>query len=48
MPDALDSSQLEEILNYLTDGLGGDWLLTGGSLVRLNFDADRGSAFFKP
>jgi hypothetical protein len=30
----MDEKTLEEILRYLLDDLGGDWLLTGGSLVR--------------
>lgn len=40
---ALDSRVVDEILAYLCDDLGGDWLLTGGALVRLEFDAERGT-----
>ena len=39
----MDAKTLEEILSFLSDDLGGDWLLTGGSLVRLVFDASRGT-----
>ncbi len=39
----MESKTLAEILGYLCDELGGDWLLTGGSLVRLEFDATRGT-----
>ncbi len=37
----METQAVEEILNYLCEELGGDWLLTGGSLVRLSFDASR-------
>jgi hypothetical protein len=39
----MDSKQLEDILTYLCEELGGDWLLTGGALVRHEFDAQRGT-----
>lgn len=39
----MEAKTLEEILSYLTDTLGGDWLLAGGALVRLSFDASRGT-----
>lgn len=39
----IDVKQLEEVMTYLCEELGGDWLLTGGALVRLNFDASRGT-----
>ncbi|MCM2276711.1 MAG: hypothetical protein NDJ89_01385 [Oligoflexia bacterium] len=39
----METRALEEILDYLCNDLGGDWLLTGGSLVRLEFDAGRGT-----
>jgi hypothetical protein len=39
----MESKTLDEILNYLCESIGGDWLLTGGSLVRLSFDASRGT-----
>lgn len=39
----MDSLTIETILDYLRNELGGDWLLTGGSLVRLSFDASRGT-----
>lgn len=39
----MDTKQIDEILTYLTDQLGGDWLLAGGSLVRLVFDGSRGT-----
>jgi hypothetical protein len=39
----MDSKRLDEILAYLCEDLGGDWLLTGGALVRHEFDASRGA-----
>jgi hypothetical protein len=39
----MEAKTIQDILTYLTDDLGGDWLLTGGSLVRLNFDDTRGT-----
>jgi hypothetical protein len=39
----IESKTLQEVLTYLKDELGGDWLLTGGSLVRLGFDSSRGT-----
>ena len=39
----MEAKQLDEIVDYLLNELGGDWLLTGGSLVRLSFDANRGT-----
>ncbi|MGZ3688606.1 MAG: hypothetical protein ACXWP5_09775 [Bdellovibrionota bacterium] len=39
----MDSTTLDQILEYLCDELGGDWFLTGGALVRLSFDATRGT-----
>ena len=38
---SVDAKFLEEILETLTDTVGGDWLLAGGSLVRLVFDDTR-------
>lgn len=38
-----DSTKIAEVLTYLCDEVGGDWLLAGGSLVCLKFDADRGT-----
>jgi len=40
---SLDLEKTEEIVDFLTNHLGGDWLLTGGSLVRLKFDVSRGT-----
>lgn len=39
----IKSKQLDEILSFLVEELGGDWLLTGGALVCLNFDESRGT-----
>ena len=39
----MDIHQIDSILKFLCDELGGDWFLTGGSLVRLEFDAQRGT-----
>ena len=39
----MEVKDVEEILDYLANTLGGDWLLTGGALVRLSFDASRGT-----
>lgn len=39
----MDTKTINEILGYLCETLGGDWLLTGGSLVRLGFDGNRGT-----
>ncbi|MDR3608289.1 MAG: hypothetical protein P4M08_13040 [Oligoflexia bacterium] len=39
----LSSKALDEIIAYLCDEIGGDWLLAGGALVRLEFDAERGT-----
>jgi hypothetical protein len=39
----MESKTIDEILNYLCEELGGEWLITGGSLVRLSFDAQRGT-----
>lgn len=39
----METKTIEEILSYLCEELGGDWFLTGGALVRLIFDADRGT-----
>ncbi len=38
---AIESKFLTDVLTYLTETVGGDWLLTGGSLVRLEFDDTR-------
>jgi hypothetical protein len=32
----MEAKLLEQILTYLCDELGGEWLLTGGSLVRID------------
>lgn len=37
------TEQAKEILRFLCDDLGGDWLLIGGTLVRLYFDSIRGT-----
>lgn len=34
---------IREVLSYLCTDLGGDWFLTGGSLVWLKFDSTRGT-----
>ncbi len=39
----MEASTQEEILRYLLDEVGGDWFLTGGGLVRMSFDASRGT-----
>jgi hypothetical protein len=39
----MENEKVESVLRYLCDTLGGDWLLAGGSLVRLIFDARRGT-----
>jgi len=39
----LDTVKTKEVLTYLCEELGGDWFLTGGTLVRLQFDASRGT-----
>lgn len=39
----MESKTIEEVLAFLCENLGGDWLLTGGALVRLNFDENRGT-----
>lgn len=39
----LDQPVVDEILTYLCEELGGDWLITGGTLVRLEFDSNRGT-----
>ena len=39
----IEAKLLEEIIEFLCEKLGGEWLLTGGSLVRLSFDATRGT-----
>ena len=39
----MDTHQIDSILTFLCEELGGDWFLTGGSLVRLKFDAHRGT-----
>ena len=39
----MDTLKIEEILTFLCEVLGGDWFLTGGALVRLNFDDTRGT-----
>ena len=39
----MEASTQEEILRYLLDEVGGDWFLTGGGLVRMSFDAARGT-----
>ena len=39
----MDTSDIEKILNYLCQELGGEWLIAGGSLVRLAFDSSRGT-----
>ncbi|MBS1960844.1 MAG: hypothetical protein JST04_01405 [Bdellovibrionales bacterium] len=39
----MEPQTIEEILAHLIEEIGGDWLLAGGALVRLNFDADRGT-----
>lgn len=37
----IEANRTQEILKYLCNELGGDWLLTGGALVRLKFDGNR-------
>jgi hypothetical protein len=37
----MNTNFVDETLNYLCNELGGDWLLTGGSLVKLLFDQAR-------
>lgn len=44
----MESKTLNEVLDYLGNELGGDWLLAGGSLVRLKFDATRGTEDMDP
>jgi hypothetical protein len=39
----MEATTLEKFLQYLIDDIGGDWLLAGGSLVRLIFDETRGA-----
>jgi hypothetical protein len=39
----MESKTIDGVLTYLCEELGGDWFLTGGTLVRLNFDASRGT-----
>ncbi len=39
----MDSQRIDEILDYLVNDLGGDWFLTGGALVRIAFDPERGT-----
>lgn len=39
----MDATRLQQILDYLCDELGGDWLIVGGALVRLLFDGTRGT-----
>jgi len=39
----MDEQTLEKLLKNLVDEVGGDWLLAGGALVRLVFDANRGT-----
>ena len=40
---SIEATELEKIIKFLTDELGGDWFLTGGSLVKLAFDQSRGT-----
>ena len=39
----MDSTTLEKLLTHLIDEVGGDWLVAGGTLVRLIFDSSRGT-----
>jgi hypothetical protein len=39
----MDEQTLEKLLANLVDEVGGDWMLAGGALVRLVFDANRGT-----
>lgn len=39
----MDTNKLQSVLDYLCKEVGGDWLLAGGALVRLKFDASRGT-----
>jgi len=39
----MDEVIIKEVVAYLCNDLGGDWFLTGGSLVRLKFDDTRGT-----
>ncbi len=39
----MNASQVQKIVDYLADELGGDWFLTGGALVQLAFNPDRGT-----
>jgi hypothetical protein len=40
---SVEAGQWAAISEHLCENLGGDWLLTGGTLVRLLFDAGRGT-----
>jgi hypothetical protein len=39
----MNASQVQKIVDYLTNDLGGDWFLTGGALVQLIFNPARGT-----
>lgn len=39
----MNASQVQKIVDYLADDLGGDWFLTGGALVQLAFNPTRGT-----
>lgn len=43
MKTGLDLTKIQRLLDKVCQEIGGDWLLTGGSLVSLRFDSSRGT-----
>lgn len=39
----METAKLTQMLDILCQEIGGDWLLTGGSLVRFDIDPARGT-----
>lgn len=39
----METKEVEEILSHICQEIGGDWLLAGGALVKIEFDSTRGT-----